>query len=173
LRALLFYRWSRMRFNVSHLVKAPIGTQGVLHLDSGAISLDRDLYLHSLHGEIILTRSTDCLLAEGQLDTTLDSECVRCLVSFPLSLTIQLDDLAFALPHISPQDNQYRISQDGWVNVDLALREQVFLDIPQYTLCRPDCRGLCSMCGQDLNNGSCDCKELKIDPRLAALRDLL
>ena len=162
-----------MRFNVSHLVKAPIGTQGVLRLDSGAISLDGELDLHYLRGEINLTRSTDCLLAKGQLDTTLDSECVRCLVSFPLSLTIQIDGLAFALPHISSQDNQYCISQDGWINVDLALREQVFLDIPQYTLCRPDCHGLCSMCGQDLNNGSCNCKESKIDPCLAALHNLL
>jgi len=162
-----------MRFNVSHLVKAPIGTQDVLHLNSGPISLDSDLNLHYLQGEITLTRSTDCLLAEGQLDTTLDGECVRCLASFPLSLTIQLDDLAFALPHIPPQDNQYRIAHDGWVNVAPALREQILLSIPQYTHCRPDCRGLCSMCGQDLNKGSCDCQESEIDPRLAALRDLL
>ncbi len=162
-----------MRFNVSHLVKAPIGTQDVLHLNSGAISLDDDLDLHYLRGEINLTRSTDCLLAKGQVDITLDSECVRCLMSFPLSLTLQLDDFAFALPHISSQDNQFRISQHGWVNVDFVLREQVFLGIPQYTLCRPDCQGLCITCGQDLNNESCDCKELETDPRLAALRNLL
>jgi uncharacterized protein len=162
-----------MRFNVSHLVKAPIGTQSVVHLDVEAVTLGNDLDLQRLQGEINLTRSTDCLLAEGQLDATLDSECVRCLASFPLSLTIQLDDLTFTLPHISSQDNQYRISKDGWIHASLALREQAMLNTPLRPLCRPDCRGLCSSCGQDLNDGTCDCQEQELDPRLAALRNLL
>lgn len=162
-----------MRFNVSHLVNAPIGTRSAVHLDSETVALGDDLDLHYLRGEINLTRSTDCLLVEGQLDAGLDGECVRCLTSFPLSLTIQLDDLTFALPHTSSQDNQYCISKDGWIHAAPALREQVLLNIPLRPLCRPDCRGLCSNCGQDLNDGPCGCEEPKIDPRLAALRNLL
>jgi len=162
-----------MRFDVSHLVNAPIGTQSMVRLDAETVALGDDLDLHYVRGKIIFSRSTDCLLAEGQLDTVLDSECVRCLTSFPLALTAQLDDLTFALPHISSQDDQYRVSKDGWIHANPALREQILLNIPLCPLCRPDCRGLCKDCGQDLNNGSCDCEEAKIDPRLAALRNLL
>jgi uncharacterized protein len=162
-----------MRFNVSHLVKAPVGAQDVVHLDKRAVTLGDDLFLHYLRGDIRLTLSTDGLLAEGQLDTALDSECVRCLASFPLSLTVQLDDLTFALPRASPQDYLYRISENGWIDADQALSEQILLNIPLRPLCRPDCRGLCSQCGQNLNTGTCDCQEQAGDPRLAALRDLL
>jgi uncharacterized protein len=162
-----------VRFNVSHLLKAPIGTRDVVHLDTGAVTLGDDLVLHFLRGDINLIRSTDSVLAEGQIDTALNSECVGCLATISLPVTVQLDDLLFALPYASRNTHQYRISENGWVYADLALREQILLSIPQSPLCRPDCRGLCSQCGQNLNNGTCDCQQQAGDPRLAVLRDLL
>jgi uncharacterized protein len=162
-----------MRFNVSHLVKAPIGARDVVHLDVGAVTLGGDLVLHYLRGDISFTRTTDGLLAEGQLDTRLGVECVRCLTEFSLPLTVQLDDLVFALPQAPSKVSEYRVSEHGWVNTALALREQILLSIPLFLLCRPDCKGFCSQCGQDLNSGTCDCEQQTIDPRLAVLRDLL
>lgn len=162
-----------MRFNVSHLVKAPIGTRDEVRLNTGTITLADDLVLHYLRGDISLTRSTDGLLAEGQLETALDSECARCLVSFSLPLTMQLDDLIFALPHASRSNYQYHITGDGWIHADLALREQILLSVPLRPLCHPDCRGLCNQCGQDLGSGTCNCEKQTGDPRLAVLRDLL
>ncbi len=162
-----------MRLNVSHLVKAPIGTRDVVHLDMGAVTLGDDLVLQYLRGDISLTRITDGLMAEGQLDTAFDSECVRCLASFSLPLTVQIDDLTFALPQAPSKVSEYRISEHGWIYADEALREQIVLNVPFGVPCRPDCRGLCSQCGQNLNEGTCDCKEQTTDPRFEALRDLL
>jgi uncharacterized protein len=173
LLALIFYQRGTMRLNVSHLLKAPIGAKDVVHLDIGAVTLGEDLVLHYLRGDILFTRTADGLMAEGRLETELDGECVRCLASFPLPLTVQLDDLIFALPQASPRVSEYRIPESGWINATSALREQILLNIPLSSLCRPDCRGLCSQCGQDLNIGTCDCHEQTIDPRLAVLRDLL
>ncbi len=162
-----------MRLNVSHLVKAPIGTRDVVHLDMGAVTLGDDLVLQYLRGDISLTRITDGLMAEGQLDTAFDSECVRCLASFSLPLTVQIDDLTFALPQAPSKVSEYRISEHGWIYADEALREQIVLNVPFGVPCRPDCRGLCSQCGQNLNDGTCDCEEQTTDPRFEALRDLL
>lgn len=162
-----------MRFNVSHLVKAPIGTRDVVHLDMGAVTLGDDLVLQYLRGDISLIRVTDGLMAEGQLDTAFDSECVRCLASFSLPLTVQVDDLTFALPQAPSKVSEYRISEHGWIYADEALREQIVLNVPFGVPCRPDCRGLCSQCGQNLNDGTCDCEEQATDPRFEALRDLL
>ena len=161
-----------MRLNVSHLLKAPVGTREVLHLNSGAVTLGDDLNLHYLRGDVGLTRIIEGLLAEGELETAFDYECVRCLMPFPLSLTVELEDLMFALPR-SSKNHQYRISEDGWIYLNSALREQILLSIPMRTLCRPDCKGLCSQCGQNWNEGPCDCLEQGVDPRLAILRDLL
>jgi uncharacterized protein len=162
-----------MRFNVSHLVKAPIGVRDVVHLDIGAVTLGDDLDLHYLRGDITLTRTSNGLLAEGTLGLALEGECVCCLASFSLPLTLQLDDLVFALPQASPKVSEFRVLEHGWIDMAPAMREQVLLNIPLRMLCRLDCRGLCSQCGQDLNSEMCDCEEESIDSRLAILRDLL
>jgi uncharacterized protein len=52
------------------------------------------------------------------------------------------------------------------------LIEQVQLNIPMKPLCRPDCQGLCPVCGIDRNTGTCNCEEKTIDPRWATLAAL-
>jgi uncharacterized protein len=58
--------------------------------------------------------------------------------------------------------------------VDLAplLRDQVVLAIPFAPLCDEDCKGLCPVCGIDLNTGSCTCDRAVVDPRWGALKNL-
>ena len=53
-----------------------------------------------------------------------------------------------------------------------ALREQLILVAARYPLCEVSCRGLCSKCGADLNVDSCDCREVEVDPRWSALREM-
>jgi uncharacterized protein len=60
---------------------------------------------------------------------------------------------------------------DGLVLEDV-LREQVLLSLPEKTLCRADCKGLCPSCGQNLNTESCSCESAEPDPRWSALSDL-
>jgi uncharacterized protein len=53
-----------------------------------------------------------------------------------------------------------------------ALREQILLSIPSSPLCKEDCKGLCSKCGKDLNEGDCGCDRTVVDPRWAALKGI-
>lgn len=66
------------------------------------------------------------------------------------------------------------IAENGGIEFDLGglLWEEFALCVPFKPLCRPDCRGVCPVCGQNRNEGECDCGEDKGDPRLAALRGL-
>jgi uncharacterized protein len=64
-----------------------------------------------------------------------------------------------------------------WIHGDTldlraTIQEQVLLALPMHVLCRPDCRGLCSRCGQPLNAGGCGCPPEEPDPRWAALSRL-
>ena len=52
-------------------------------------------------------------------------------------------------------------------------REQILLEIPINLVCKPGCKGLCSVCGANKNEGDCGHVEDDIDPRLANLRSLL
>ena len=59
------------------------------------------------------------------------------------------------------------------IELDEAIWPNVLLSIDTRYFCKPDCKGLCPMCGADLNETSCDCCQDEIDPRLAGLADLL
>jgi len=48
----------------------------------------------------------------------------------------------------------------------------LLLALPMGLVCREDCKGLCSSCGQPLNEGACDCKPSLVDQRWARLKEL-
>ncbi len=60
---------------------------------------------------------------------------------------------------------------DGIGLVDVV-REQVLLWLPVRSLCSPDCKGICSVCGANRNRTECDCRNAFVDPRWNALRHL-
>lgn len=62
---------------------------------------------------------------------------------------------------------------DMKLDVDGLVYSEVILDIPSKHLCNDDCKGICSVCGKNLNKEDCICKSKEIDPRLAKLAELL
>jgi DUF177 domain-containing protein len=62
--------------------------------------------------------------------------------------------------------------QDGIIDLDDVVREQVELELPMSRLCSEDCLGLCPECGANLNEWKCSCSPQETDPRWAALRAL-
>lgn len=69
------------------------------------------------------------------------------------------------------EDENTGTYQDGKVDVEHVLRELLLLEVPFTHECRPDCKGLCQQCGQDLNTGPCSCRP-QVDGRLAALANI-
>ena len=161
-----------MRYNVSSLLKASIGAQMTLTVEEERRSLGSDLTVEYLRGRIRLTRTDRRLLARARIKTEIAAECVRCLEPVKLPLDIRFEELFTFFPS-NPTDKTYHVGEDGFLNLAPPLHEQVLLFIPIQILCRPDCRGLCSQCGQNLNEGTCNCSDTTDDPRLAALRALL
>jgi uncharacterized protein len=58
------------------------------------------------------------------------------------------------------------------IDLGQLMREQFYLSLPMKPLCGPDCKGLCPICGTNLNRGTCECKREWDDPRFSALREL-
>jgi len=63
--------------------------------------------------------------------------------------------------------------RDEEIDLSELLREQFYLVLPMKPLCRPDCKGLCSQCGVNLNIETCQCSVQWEDPRLAGLKALI
>ena len=58
------------------------------------------------------------------------------------------------------------------LDVEQLVHNEILIHWPLRVLCREDCRGLCPVCGKDLNEGSCNCDQSSPDPRMAAIRDI-
>ena len=70
-------------------------------------------------------------------------------------------------------NEDFVLLKDFQLPLDELVTTDLLLSLPMKSLCREDCRGLCPQCGHNLNNGECGCRQETVDPRLAALKDLL
>ena len=90
--------------------------------------------------------------------------CARCLEPVASRLDIQFEN------ELSVHDHDYI---EGYLlNVDQLIHDEALLVWPERVLCREDCKGLCSICGQNLNQGACSCKPVAADPRMAKILDI-
>jgi uncharacterized protein len=105
------------------------------------------------------------------------AECARCLkpvegvFSLDLEKTVATKDML----SVSDEDelDDYVIIEDGFLDMDEPLREQIEMEFPVRFLCSDDCKGLCSKCGKNLNKGDCGCNKKEIDPRMAPFAKIL
>jgi uncharacterized protein len=74
---------------------------------------------------------------------------------------------------IEPEEFALAYYKDNVIDLGALMQEQFYLAVPMKPLCQPDCRGLCALCGKNLNQGSCECRASWEDPRLAVLRSLI
>ncbi len=59
-----------------------------------------------------------------------------------------------------------------YLDVDRLIFHELLLHWPSKILCREDCKGICPVCGADLNQGECGCDKQVLDPRMAAIQDI-
>jgi uncharacterized protein len=163
---------SRLRFNFGFLLEADFGTIRTVELDYPEVKVGADVTLIPLRGWFNATRTTEGIYIDGELYSTLTSTCTRCLDEAIIPITITLDELFYYPPHTAPE-GELTIGEDGFIDLTPLVRDLSLLEVPIKVLCRPDCQGLCQECGQNLNTGSCDCPDEDIDPRMAALQQLL
>lgn len=103
--------------------------------------------------------------------TAVEGPCMRCLA--PASVSVDVDAREY---HATDPGDEDELRSDyvdaGDLTVDAWARDQVALNLPDQILCRPDCAGLCPVCGKDLNVEPHTHEEEAIDPRWAALEAL-
>ena len=160
-----------LQLNVGFLLKEGVGTTRVVSFDEPYVTAE-EVELRHLKGDLELTRTAHGILVQGELQAETPGECVRCLSEAVVEVLIELSD-HFVYPPASTTESEYSVSEGDAIDLAPLLREQAILATPMHVLCRPNCRGLCSQCGQNLNEGQCDCEHSAIDPRLAALKNLL
>lgn len=116
----------------------------------------------------------------GDAHAALSPPCARCLKAVALSLDPHFD--LHYLPAVAEgaegeveldddELDEYTYTHDE-IDVGAIVNEQLLLERPYKILCAEDCKGLCSLCGANLNDGPCGCKPVAKHPGLAALADI-
>jgi uncharacterized protein len=163
---------SPLRLNVGFVVAQSAGFSRDIPFDLPQINIPPDLHLSSLYGFARVTRTPQGILLQADFKAVIDLECVRCLTGFQQTLNINFTELyAFSQRYMT--DSGLLMPESGIIDLAPVLREYILLEIPISPLCRPDCKGLCPICGNNLNESTCHHEDDSGDPRLASLKSLL
>lgn len=178
-----------MRYNVADLLKGRTGSSRIVELaepflaESFVVPDERVTLVAPVTGRLRFVRDHAGVLVQGRLATEVALDCARCLASTQAPVAFELEEHfrpTIQLPEGPPilrdpnEEDEPATDIDSHHVLDLSsvIEQNILLNLPLHPLCRPDCRGLCQICGQDLNEGPCEC-EAPSDPRWDALRALL
>ena len=101
-----------------------------------------------------------------------DAPCDRCGADTAKSHSVTVDKL-LAVSIEGDDSDTIIIVPDMKLDLDELIYTETVVSLPTKHLCGNDCKGVCTKCGNNLNKGECGCPKKEIDPRLAALADLL
>lgn len=115
------------------------------------------------------------LTISGTARLLFEAACDRCLA--PVKTELELDftkKVSLDEPDGGTAEELDEATYiDGYtLDVDQLVRNEILIGWPTKILCGEDCKGICSVCGQNLNQGTCDCEDTSLDPRMSVIRDV-
>ncbi|MGN1080724.1 MAG: YceD family protein [Acutalibacteraceae bacterium] len=139
---------SELEFSKNHPFKTPVKVKGKISKTAGAVELK----------------------AVAEYDYF--APCDRCAADVVRSCKTPISHIIVS--ELGNEDTEeFVLCEDMKLNLYGLVRDDIILEMPSKFLCREDCKGICPVCGKNLNEGGCGCKEDEIDPRLSALKQLL
>ncbi len=147
------------RVNVGFLINQPIGFSREIPFSFGLYQFQEET-VENLEGTINLVRTQTGVQALIDFTALVDAQCVRCLENFKQPLHANFQELfTYSLEPLS--EDEESIPEDGYLDFENSISDYLFLEYPIKPLCKPDCRGLCPVCGQNLNEADCEHVEKK------------
>ncbi len=142
------------RINVGFIIHEEIGYSHEIPLEFDKAVLGDDLELSNFIGSALFDRTPQGLVFQGKFTGGIVLECVRCLKEFVFPLHWEVTEL-YAFNRKSVSESGLLVPDSAQIDLAPLLREYALLELPIKPLCKPDCKGLCIECGQDLNLKDC------------------
>ena len=116
-----------------------------------------------------LKNEDDVFVLEAKGVTTALMECSSCLAPVRKELSFEIKE-RFA--HTGRDDEETETFTGDQIDLADYVKRGIIGELPMRVECREDCKGLCPICGKDLNDGDCGCDRTIRDPRFESLRAL-
>ena len=133
-----------------------------------------------LQSEVKIQKVGRSVLITGKVQTTLRLKCVRCLKEFSHPLSSPFELTLHPLREAPSEEETELVSEEmesnflegGEIHLSEIACEQIFLEIPYQPFCQERCKGLCSICGKDLNVSPCECVKEEFKLGFSVLKKL-
>lgn len=115
------------------------------------------------------------VLIEGSVKLSIFILCSRCLkkLEYPMDISIDKEvDFKLTKEERAKELDEANYIIDFNLDVDILIKDEIIVSLPMSQLCSDECKGICMHCGTNLNEGSCDCDNTVLDPRMSAIRDI-
>lgn len=134
---------------------------------SGVYPLKKPVKINGL-----VSNKASLVRLEATISYEYDAPCDRCGTDTATRYSVKVDK-SLAASIEGEESDTILLVPDMKLNLEELLYSETIVSLPMKHLCKEDCKGICQKCGKNLNEGKCDCPEKEIDPRLAALAELL
>jgi len=119
-------------------------------LDPHALSLDLNeqgiVFTQSIEARASFTKTGKEVFVSVSLEAGCEYTCGRCLAKFHDIFRKKFN-------------MDYEVNPGDILDIDEDIRQEMILDYPMKIVCKPECKGLCPNCGQNLNISKCDCEK--------------
>ena len=123
-----------------------------------------------ISGEI--SNKASLVRLEAEISFEFDAPCDRCGTRTAQKHTFEISKSLATSIEAEESDTIIAVP-DMKLDLDELLYTETVTNLPMKHLCGENCKGICPKCGKNLNDGECGCEKKEIDPRLAALAELL
>ncbi len=184
-----------MYFNVSQLMREPTGSTRFHEVDQElavrAETIEPTVYgepvglSHTSHpdgvraritGQVRMLKTDRGIWVSALLKTEAKAVCSRCLEHFAHPLAAAIDEEFFQrgddVPSGDYANENLTIDENNILDLAESVRQYFSLNSPMKPICRPECKGICSICGSNLNETTCRCDDTPVDLHWGALLDL-
>lgn len=139
------------------LVSDLIGTPGAHREDEVSLEVSAVMDAARLEGPVTGSVRYDAgvrdIMASGRMEYLARAICIRCLIEFDYPGKATFSQLYAENPQ---SEDVMQVHEHGVIDIEPPIRDEVVLSLPLSPVCRPDCAGLCSTCGTDLNREPCE-----------------
>lgn len=144
-------------FTVSEQIEDTTGYPGVV------------VFLEPVKIEGILTNVDDNIVLDAIGETEAELPCSRCLAPVKVKVNFKLNE---EFIHTGVLNEEAETFSGDQLDLSEVVKRNILSTLPMKVVCREDCKGLCPVCGKDLNEGDCGCNRTSFDPRFESLRAL-
>ncbi len=167
----MYYPPHPLRLNVGFLIGQPVGYSRDFHFEYEAVRLGDDLFLEEFTGTAHISSTHQGLLVQAEFEARITLQCVRCLEEYAHPLHWALTEL-YAYKKRSMTESGLLLPESGYLDIEPVAREYAFLEVPIKPLCRPTCKGLCPVCGENLNHVDCGHRRAVDESPFSVLKNL-